>query len=60
MTAFLIECNYSYYCQGTEDGHGFFLVYADSFEEAVFKLRATYSKCRSIWDIRECVNRTVI
>ena len=56
---FLIECDYTYYCQGAEDGHGFFLVAAIDFESAVFKLRDRYSKSQEIWDIRECKDRTI-
>ena len=58
--AFLIECDYTYYCQGAEDGHGYFLVYEKTFGMAVIKLRNKYPDgMHEIWGIRNCQNRTV-
>jgi len=56
--AFLIECDFTYYCQGTEDGHGCFLVYADSYEEATEKLRINDKG--DCWDFRNFKNRTIM
>lgn len=41
MKQYLIYCEYDYYCQGWEATRGYFLVYADSFEEAVSKLKSS-------------------
>jgi hypothetical protein len=46
--AFLLSCWYDYYCQGTEAGFGYFLVYAHSFEDACNKLRQTLENVRDI------------
>lgn len=35
---FLVYCRYEEYCQGWEETYGYFLVTAESFEEAYRKL----------------------
>jgi hypothetical protein len=55
MKAWLIHCTYDYYCQGWEPTQEDFLVYADSYEEAVIKL----SRNASLHNVREFINRTI-
>jgi len=38
MKAYLISCDYEYYCQGYEWTNGIVLVHADSFEQACQKI----------------------
>jgi hypothetical protein len=39
MKMYLILCYYDEYCQGWEETYGYFLVYAENFEEACIKLK---------------------
>jgi hypothetical protein len=43
MRAFLIEFKYQSYCQGWESAYTTVLVYADSYEEAVDKLKDDFN-----------------
>jgi hypothetical protein len=43
-TLWLIACSYDEYCQGYERNSGYWLVYADSFEQACEMLRTRLIK----------------
>jgi hypothetical protein len=49
--AYLLSCWYDYYCQGIEQGFGYFLVYAHDYEAACNKLRGQLDNVR---DIKNC------
>ena len=43
---FLIHCTYEYYCQGYEDTQGYWLVTANSFEDACEILKTELRNAR--------------
>lgn len=53
MKYFLVYCHYDYYCQGTDDTWGYFLVKARTFQEACRKVAA------KVDNAREFVDRTI-
>ena len=55
---FLISCNFEEYCQGWEETYGWFLVRAETYEQACFKLRTALGEgttdTRNVHNFRNC------
>jgi hypothetical protein len=54
IPAWLVRCEYDYYCQGWEDTYGYFLVYADSFKDSCSKLAKRLKNARHFEDCTVC------
>ena len=48
MKQWLLFCNYTCYCQGWEETYGYFLVSADSLEQAIRILRTNVKDAENI------------